>query len=227
MQSFAFEITPSRKTTPIIRGVFTQFDDHKVVITYDDGEQVKKNIGKIIEKPLNYLARMTFEKHESDYKKVVNLHTQDSVKIKSKDQIEKEQKAKLEKENTLVYKLDNDVIITKKVLNSSIEDINGNKINLADVINATPIYIPTNGKYTKSDVLNRILSYNSVPYDIDRAFIKNLHNVLIGLKDTAKEKGVFNIVLSKHYNKDFKEYVSGQTIYSNQIKLTILKDFFN
>jgi len=225
MQSFAFEITPSRKTTSIIRGVFTQFDDHKVVITYEGGEQVKKNIGQIIEKPLNYLARMTFEKYESAYKKVANLHTQESVNIKSKAQIEKEQKAKLEKANTLVYKLDNGVTITEETLNSSIEDINGNKIKFANVVKVTPVYIPSNGKYTKSDVLNRILSYNAIPYDIDRSFIRSLQNVLPKLNEMAEQKDAFDVVLSKRTKKYLREYKDNQKLYSDDLKLTILKEF--
>lgn len=195
MIAFPFVCAPRSKKNPIIKGTFTQQDDHSVTIVTNDGGLIQRKLSSAISSPLNYIAHLNSELYPDLYKKVTNLNSDDSVLIRTLAQKMKDADKAFKETTKKVFIAPSGVHFTPEMAETLIKDANGDDISLYDLIgDVKSVFVPIDGKYTKVLLMNTILSSNFVSYDVDRQIVKNLQ---VGL-----------IKINKHFSENDSDHIS-------------------
>lgn len=204
---FNFEVTPKRKSSPVLTGSFIQYTDFTSIITMSDGLDISKKTDSVISKPLNYLAKIVLERHPDTYKLISN--TSDchvpSVKVKTLAQASSDV-VKPNAETITLFKFSNGKLFSAKALSDVIYDVGGGESSIFDIIGKhEKINVPADGKYSNNDFINSVLAYNNADITINRQVVKNLHSGIPilkqyfannSMKNDNGEFTVLNIVVS-------------------------------
>jgi hypothetical protein len=233
MIAFAFTCTPRKKSSPIIKGTFTQQDDHRVVIMTSDGHFINRQLSDVVSEPLNYLAKINSDLYPDVYKKITNLNDDDFVAIKTLAQKMKDADKDFKNKTTEILVTPSGHHFTPGLLDVIVKDVSGNDITLYDlVIDVKSVFIPIDGQYTKVSLMNTILHSNFVPYDVNRQIVKNLQAGLVKINKHFSENNSDSIfvIISNATNKskDNCKIVGGCDVPSSRcIKLLIKRSYLD
>ena len=198
MKVINFEVKKANQRKGV-KGVLVQFDTGEGQITFEhmldsateksysispDGEI--QSPGNFIASFVHRIAPDTYRNVAIDGKNTKILHSYDVV----------------EKKTRTIYRVGGHDFSD---IEQTVTDLHGNKVALRDVFSFEEIQVPVDYEYTKNLVLNRILSDNNVPYDIDRNFIRVLNASMYLIRDrmkVKKEKALI-IAISKFGKKGF------------------------
>jgi hypothetical protein len=171
-----------------IEGVLTQFENNTGSIFFSQDIAGKKshdiNVNKQIKDPLIFIASFVQDKEADKYSQVVLKD--EIIDIFTKAQALSFSESKLNLKT--LYKV-NDVVFED--INQTFNTINGEikLVDLFDIKDITKVKVPVDGVYSKNSFINKILKHNSIPYDINRKFVKVLNDSEYDIKDAVKEKG--------------------------------------
>lgn len=207
MKAFPFVVTPrSGSKKKEIKGVYNEFDNNKLLIMFDNNFKIERELSKEIQNPLSYIAKNIFQRYKDAYGKVKNLNTNEIENIKTSAQVKKEKEEEMIRTHDVFYKTRFGQSFTEEVVNSTVIDANGEPVVLKDVLGQLKtIYVPKNG-HTNSPILNTILRYNVVDVSVEGKNVDILNNAISDLKEYAKTKDEFYLVLERWERNSRKAY---------------------
>jgi hypothetical protein len=198
MKVINFEVKKANQRKGV-KGVLVQFDTGEGQITFEhmldstteksysispDGEI--QSPGNFIASFVHRIAPDTYRNVAIDGKNTKILHSYDVV----------------EKKTRTIYRVGGHDFSD---IEQTVTDLHGNKVALRDVFSFEEIQVPVDYEYTKNLVLNRILSDNNVPYDIDRNFIRVLNASMYLIRNAivSRNEKELIIAISKFGKKGF------------------------
>jgi len=198
MKVINFEVKKANQRKGV-KGVLVQFDTGEGQITFehmlDSATEKSYTISPNgeIQSPGNFIASFvhriapdTYRNVKIDGKNTKILHSYDVEEEKTRT----------------VYRAGN---YDFSDIDQTVTDMHGDKVTLRELLSFKEIQVPVDYEYTNNKVLNRILSDNNAPYDIDRNFIRVLNASMYLIRNAmvARNEKELIIGISRHGKKGF------------------------